>query len=142
MLSTYIADDNTIWTGTEGSGLYHYNRTTKQSVAYDLSDGLPNEFIYAIVPDGNNHLWLSTNSGLSRFHLISKQFKKFDASYGIAGNEFNYGASLKSKQGNLFLVALTGLFSLILKILSKTILFHQYLSSRSWSETFKNQILK
>ncbi len=109
VLSTQEDENKNLWIGTEGNGLYFYDTTTKKSVNYGLSEGLPNEVIYTILPDDNRNLWLSTNSGLSRFNIISKQFKNFDSSDGLLGNEFNYGASLKSKNGNLFFGSANGL---------------------------------
>ena len=65
-LSAYEDASKNIWIGTEGDGLYCYNKETEKSIRYGTEEGLPNEVIYAILPDNYNNLWLSTNKGLSR----------------------------------------------------------------------------
>ncbi|TGV04760.1 hybrid sensor histidine kinase/response regulator transcription factor [Flavivirga rizhaonensis] len=101
VLSIYQESENNYWIGTEGNGLYNYNSKTGKKVRYGLVDGLPNEVIYAILPDDYGNVWLSTNKGLSRLNLETKTFKNFEETDGIQGNEFNYGAYLKTKKGNL-----------------------------------------
>ncbi|WP_303315299.1 two-component regulator propeller domain-containing protein [Flavivirga abyssicola] len=101
VLSTYQESENSYWVGTEGNGLYNYNSKTNEKVRYGLANGLPNEVIYGILPDDYGNLWISTNKGLSRLNLETKTFKNFEETDGIQGNEFNYGAYLKTKKGNL-----------------------------------------
>ncbi|OEK08804.1 hypothetical protein A8C32_00580 [Flavivirga aquatica] len=101
VISIYQESQNSLWIGTEGDGLYNYNTTTKESTRYSLQNGLSNEVIYAILPDDNNNIWLSTNKGLSRLNLDTKQFKNFEETDGLQGNEFNYGAYLKTKNNDL-----------------------------------------
>ncbi|MBJ6368080.1 hybrid sensor histidine kinase/response regulator transcription factor [Snuella sedimenti] len=101
VLCTYEDKDNNIWIGTEGGGLYHYNTTTMKAVNYGTSQGLPNNIVYGIVPDDDNNIWLSTNHGLSRINLQSFQIKNFNELDGLQSKEFNYGAYLKNKKGEL-----------------------------------------
>ncbi|WP_418603597.1 hybrid sensor histidine kinase/response regulator transcription factor [Hwangdonia sp.] len=101
VLSIYNDTDNNLWIGTEGDGLYQYNKNTKETLKFDTTKGLPNDVIYGIVADDANHIWLSTNYGLSRIHVKTHQIKNFNASDGLQSNEFNYGAYLKNKKGEL-----------------------------------------
>lgn len=100
-LYTYEDANKNIWIATEGDGLYYYNTVSKKSLKYGIAQGLPNEVIYGILADDYNNLWISTNYGLSRFNFTSHQFKNFDMSDGLLGNEFNYGSFLKLKNGDL-----------------------------------------
>jgi signal transduction histidine kinase/ligand-binding sensor domain-containing protein/DNA-binding response OmpR family regulator len=100
-LYAYEDANKNLWIATEGDGLYYYNTATRKSSKYGISQGLPNEVIYGILADDYNNLWISTNHGLSRFNFTSHQFKNFDMSDGLLGNEFNYGSFLKLKNGNL-----------------------------------------
>lgn len=100
-LYAYEDANKNLWIATEGDGLYYYNTSSKKSSKYGIPQGLPNEVIYGILEDDYNNLWISTNYGLSRFNLTSHQFKNFDVSDGLLGNEFNYGAFMKLKNGNL-----------------------------------------
>ncbi len=105
----YEDDNQNYWIGTEGQGLYFYNSVNKQITKYGIAQGLPNEVIYTILPDDNNHIWLSTNKGISRFNLQTKEIKNFDESDGLQGNEFNYGAYLKTTKGELIFGGTNGL---------------------------------
>lgn len=109
VLYAYQDAQENLWIATEGDGLYHYNLQTEESVKYGMSDGLPNEVIYGILPDDFNTLWLSTNNGLSRLDLSSKTFSNFDVSDGLVGNEFNYGAFTKLKNGELMFGGASGI---------------------------------
>mgnify|MGYP000176845682 CR=1 FL=1 len=101
VLSVYEDKNKNLWIGTEGDGLYHYNATSQETIKFDTTKGLPNDVVYGIVPDNNNHIWLSTNYGLSRINLQTHQIKNFNESDGLQSNEFNYGAYLKNKKGEL-----------------------------------------
>ena len=109
VISIYAASENDLWIGTEGDGLYHYNLETKKSISYGLNEGLPNEVIYGILPDNKNNIWVSTNKGICRLNLKTKQIKKFDETDGLQGNEFNYRSCLKTKKGNLIFGGTSGL---------------------------------
>ncbi|MBL4746381.1 MAG: response regulator [Flavobacteriaceae bacterium] len=100
---------NNYWIGTEGKGLYYFNPNTEELRKYGILQGLPNEVIYAIVPDNNNHIWISTNNGISRLNLLTKKISNFDESDGLQSNEFNYGASLKTTSGELMFGGTNGL---------------------------------
>ncbi|WP_166461169.1 hybrid sensor histidine kinase/response regulator [Flavicella sediminum] len=102
-------NDNTIWTGTEGQGLFEFNPKTKESKKYGIAEGLLNEVIYAILPDDDNNIWVSTNNGISRLNLLTKKIKNFDESDGLQGNEFNYGAAHKNDNGILMFGGTNGL---------------------------------
>ncbi|WP_323026745.1 two-component regulator propeller domain-containing protein [Gelidibacter japonicus] len=98
-----------IWVATEGDGLYHYDPKTQESTKYGMSNGLPNEVIYGILPDDFNTIWLSTNNGLSRLDPAAKTFTNFDVSDGLVSNEFNYGAFKKLSNGDLMFGSANGI---------------------------------
>lgn len=108
-LYAYEDPSQNLWIATEGDGLYHYNPKSQESIKYGMSDGLPNEVIYGILPDDFNTIWLSTNNGLSRFDLNSKTFRNFDVSDGLVSNEFNYGAFKKLSNGDLMFGGANGI---------------------------------
>ena len=108
-LYAYEDPSQNLWIATEGDGLYHYNTETQESLKYGMSDGLPNEVIYGILPDDFNSIWLSTNNGLSRFDLGTKTFDNFDVADGLVSNEFNYGAFKKLSNGELMFGGANGI---------------------------------
>lgn len=101
VISLLETTNKSLWVGTEGDGLYNYNLETGKSISYGIKEGLPNEVIYGILSDNQNNIWVSTNKGVSRINTISNEIKNFDESDGLQGNEFNYGAYLKTKKGDL-----------------------------------------
>ena len=101
ILCVYEDKNKNLWIGTEGDGAYYYNTLKDEVKKYDVASGLPNDVVYGIVPDNNNNIWLSTNYGLSRINLDSFQIKNFNESDGLQSNEFNYGAYLKNRSGEL-----------------------------------------
>ena len=109
-------DERLLWVGTSGGGL---NRLvladdfmeSRKAVftTWRTEDGLPNDEIYAVVPDDESYLWLSTNRGLSRFHPQKETFKNFDVRDGLQSNEFNRGSYYKKENGQLFFGGINGL---------------------------------
>lgn len=90
-----------IYIGTEGGGLNIYSPTTEKFEYYTKKDGLPTNTIYGILPDQSGNLWLSTTNGLSMFNPKSKKFVNYDISDGLTIKEFNYGASYKTRNGEM-----------------------------------------
>jgi len=98
-----------LWIGTYGGGL---NKLTADQqdlppdkarfVHYSAKDGLSSNIIYGIVEDGNSNLWLSTDDGLTKFNLAKHTFRNYYESDGLQGNQFFWGATWKSKSGELF----------------------------------------
>jgi len=83
-----------IWVSTV-RGLNLFNQESGVFQRFFEKTGLPNSFIYCVVPDDQGNLWISTNGGLSRFSpdLPEKiQLRNYDESDGLQSNEFNQGA--------------------------------------------------
>tara|TARA_R100001143_G_scaffold63570_1_gene72059 strand:+ start:12819 stop:16958 length:4140 start_codon:yes stop_codon:yes gene_type:complete len=97
-----------LWIGTSG-GLNKFDYRTETFEHITERDGLPNDVVYGILPDGDGNLWLSTNKGLSRFNPQAKTFRNFDVSDGLQSNEFNTGAFFRSNSGELFFGGIQGL---------------------------------
>lgn len=55
---------NRLWAGTEGGGLYLYNRESNQFEEKNQEYSIPGDAILSIEEDKNGGLWLGTNSGL------------------------------------------------------------------------------
>ncbi len=72
-----------IWVGTENNGLWCMNWHLKRTQTESLSDGLPSMDINAILSDGQDNLWLLTNSGIVEFQLPENKITVFDKNDGI-----------------------------------------------------------
>lgn len=97
-----------LWIGTSG-GLNKLDTQSKVFRHYTTADGLPNNVIYAILPDESGDLWVSTNRGLSKFHPDEMKFRNYDVRDGLQSNEFNTGAYFRSSSGELFFGGIKGL---------------------------------
>ncbi len=101
------------WFATS-NGLNKFDLKTKQFTIYSEKDGLPNSYIYAVIPDKQNNLWLPSNSGLTRFNPNIKNengsaFKNYNTNDGIQAREFNQGASFLCKDGKILVGGIAGL---------------------------------
>ena len=98
-----------LWLGTERKGLLYYDPQKEQVTRrYSTKDGLCNNFIVGILPEGDSCLWLSTNNGLSRFSIKDETFINFYESDGLPNNEFNRASSYAAKDGRLFFGGISG----------------------------------
>jgi ligand-binding sensor domain-containing protein/signal transduction histidine kinase len=104
-----ITEDSngTLWLGS-ADGLNKMDKQSGKFRRFTVKQGLPSNFIYRIEEDNDGFIWLSTNQGLSRFNPETERFKNYDVSDGLQNNEFNFGASYKSKRGELFFGGLKG----------------------------------
>jgi ligand-binding sensor domain-containing protein/signal transduction histidine kinase len=104
-----IAEDSngTLWLGS-ADGLNRMDKQSGKFKRFTVKQGLPSNFIYRIEEDNDGLIWLSTEQGLSRFNPETERFKNYDVSDGLQNNEFNFGASYKSKRGELFFGGLKG----------------------------------
>lgn len=107
---TYLLEDSSrnIWIGTSGGGLFYYDRNKNEFFNYQEKDGLPNNFINAILEDDNGCIWISTNNGISRFDPVNNNFKNYDIRDGLQSNEFNHLSALKLKNGSLVFGGING----------------------------------
>ncbi|MCB1042357.1 MAG: response regulator [Acidobacteria bacterium] len=105
----YEDKDGIIWLGTKGGGLNRLDPVTEKFTHFTEADGLPNNVIYAILPDRLGRFWLSTNKGLTQFDPDTGTCLVFDVRDGLQSNEFNWGASYRGEDGTLYLGGINGL---------------------------------
>lgn len=104
----YQSDKNTLWIGTSGTGLLRLDLNTGKIKAYTRKNGLPNNFVYGILPDNKGNLWLSTNKGLCRLNIKTALCTNYSEVNGLMSNEFNTGAYFRSKNNELFFGGIAG----------------------------------
>jgi ligand-binding sensor domain-containing protein len=95
------------WIATT-TGLYLFDKTTKQTKKFTTKNGLPHNLIYGILEDDNYNLWMSTNKGISKFNIKKETFENFDVNDGLQDNEYNTHSFYKSKKGELFFGGING----------------------------------
>ncbi len=104
----YESDDNVMWAGTD-HGLGRVDAQARTiSRMYTEKDGMPNTFVYGILGDEEDQLWLSTNKGLSRFDPAKESFRNYTVTDGLQSNEFNTNAFYKTTDGELYFGGVNG----------------------------------
>ena len=64
-------EGNYIWVGTKG-GLVRLNMLTGEKVNYNSANsGLPDNYVHAIVIDGQGNKWIGTAGGLAKFDGVN-----------------------------------------------------------------------
>jgi diguanylate cyclase (GGDEF)-like protein len=102
ILSLFEDSYGNIWIGTSGGGLNLFDKKSETFRHYNKKNGLPSDIVHSIEEDNNGYLWLSTSLGLSRFNPNKETFKNYNVRDGLQSNDFNQGASFKSKKGEMF----------------------------------------
>ncbi len=92
--------NNCIWIGSK-NGLYKYNLSTEQ--LENLADNTNKRIgtVYSIKKDNMQNLYFASVSGLWRYDIKNKFFRKYGLQDGMLIDEFGIGASAKFKDGRL-----------------------------------------
>ena len=105
-------DGRYIWISTYGAGVQKFDKKKRSFTALTSSNGLPNDAVYAVVPDGQGRLWISTNNGLAAFDIKTENITVYTTEDGLPDNEFNARAAFQSHTGNIFYSTINGLVSI------------------------------
>ncbi|MDB5250749.1 MAG: hypothetical protein JWQ40_5143 [Segetibacter sp.] len=105
-------DGNFIWISTYGSGVQRYDKKRKIFKAYTSQNGLPNDAVYAVVPDNMGRLWISTNNGLASLNPTTETLQVYTTQDGLPDNEFNAYAAFRNSSGVIFYSTLNGIVSI------------------------------
>ena len=93
----YQDKDSTIWIGTAGGGLNKFIEATPGRSAhfekFTTQQGLPDNYVLGIL-EYQDDLWLSNESGLSRFNKKDNSVATYQFAQMSYGNMFNEGANL------------------------------------------------
>jgi len=99
---SFFEDSNGKYWLATGHGLHLFDPAKEEFVSFTDKNGLPNNVIYSVLEDEKGLLWMSTNNGLAQFDPTDKVFTNYSFPSGLQGNEFNFGAYYKDKNGNLY----------------------------------------
>ncbi|MGH8496451.1 MAG: two-component regulator propeller domain-containing protein [Gammaproteobacteria bacterium] len=75
---------------------------------YTTADGLPSNYIYAVIEDRQGDIWVSSNRGLSRLDPETGDVDSFSVHDGLQSNEFNTGAVHAGASGRLYFGGING----------------------------------
>ena len=95
------AEPGVVWIGT-GTGLDRLDLGTGKIQRLTEADGLAAGGVAAIESDASHRLWISGDGGITRYDPVAKTAKNYTVSDGLQGNEFNAGASYRTREGILY----------------------------------------
>ncbi len=109
---TYIAKDNfgQYWIGTlDGISLMRFKDGKPYFRGFRDNNGLSNNHVRMIIPDGNKKIWFATDYGLSSLAISANRFINYYESDGLPGNVFLQDAGRLTKDGKMFFATRDGL---------------------------------
>ena len=101
-------DSNQFWLGSRGGGLILWDVKKGLQQVYSTDNGLPNNTIYCILPDKFGNIWCSTNKGIFRLNVKTRQITPFEKSDGLSDYEFNRAHKFAFADGRLCFGGLDG----------------------------------
>ncbi|WP_378186496.1 two-component regulator propeller domain-containing protein [Aquimarina sp. W85] len=114
-ISSLLFNNNTLYLGTAGRGIWYADLTTKE-LKFNKLKGAKNPFsdnIYQMIFDNDDNLWIGTERGvdkllLNKSHTIVDLYH-YDRNDGFLGIETCLNAIDKDENGNLWFGAIYGL---------------------------------
>jgi signal transduction histidine kinase/ligand-binding sensor domain-containing protein/CheY-like chemotaxis protein len=109
----YLYEDSggTLWVGT-AAGLNRMRRGVDGSITftrYTRGDGLADDSIAAILPDGQGKLWLSTNIGLTSLDPATGRVRNYAGADGTIEGAYFDGSALAADDGTLYFGGFNGI---------------------------------
>lgn len=101
--------NNNICIGTDGAGMFIYNINKQMLTHYNVSNGIPSNFIYKILQDNTGNIWCTTSVGMVQLNSLYKVLKIFTKENGLPSNQFNYNSGFLDKNGNIYFGSTSGL---------------------------------
>jgi signal transduction histidine kinase/DNA-binding response OmpR family regulator/streptogramin lyase len=105
----YQAKNKEIWIGTDGAGLFSYNKKTAALKWHVNFRGLYEKSISSIVESNDGGIWLSGKKGITRLDLKNKTTVNYSIYDGLLANDFNNNSVLKDEKGLLYFGSYEGL---------------------------------
>jgi PAS domain S-box-containing protein len=110
-----IAQDknNFFWIGTENSLIKFQPKEDSVYYTFTTDDGLSNAYIYAVLVDKNNDIWVSTNKGLSQLSADPEEesgyhIRNYSVLDGLQSSEFNFNAYTQLRNGAFLFGGISG----------------------------------
>ncbi len=101
--------EGTYWLGTEGGGLIRMIPGEEtETLELEVFDELPDQHIYAILPDDQGRLWMSSNRGIIRFHPATGQARNYEPRDGVQDYEFSNTVAYRGQSGRFYFGGISG----------------------------------
>ena len=103
-------NDNRIWMGSAGNGLFLIGQDTITNVT--VKDGLLSNYCYSVISDNSKYIWIGHKGGLSRVRTDDFYVKPFQNIEGMRESyQFISSASANDRHGKIWFGANKGIVS-------------------------------
>jgi len=109
ILSIFESKNKLIWIGTDGSGLFNYNKKTKKISWFNDGQSVQEKSVCSITEDNYGSIWLSGRSGITKLDLKDNKFYNFNTEDGLLVNDFNNNSVLKDEKGIIYFGSYEGI---------------------------------
>lgn len=106
-----------LWVTTQGGGVNRWAVAQLERLSpvfthvTERDNGLASDVVYGILIDSQDRLWLSGNSGLTRFDPRTGRVRIYGSSHGLQSDEFNHAAQFESASGRFYFGGVEGFSS-------------------------------
>ena len=108
--SRYFSIDSVFcWIATDDGLIQAEAGTMRIIKVWNTDNGLPNNVVYAVVPDDYGRIWISTNNGIGVIDYKNNTCKIFTEDDGLQSAEFNTASCYKDKKGRIWMGGFNGL---------------------------------
>jgi signal transduction histidine kinase/ligand-binding sensor domain-containing protein len=105
--------DGIAWLGSTEHGMFRWDIKNNSVKQYNVSKGLPSDFIYSMIVRNNNDVWLGTGFGICNLVLDNQggivEVKNYSRADGLIGMECNHTSELLAKDSTLWFGTTKGL---------------------------------
>lgn len=146
ILALFEDSKNDLWVGLKAKGLFKLVGSGFEPIKLSKNNVVVSS-VRSILQD-NQHLWLSSNQGIIRYHIQNKKTDFYNQKDGVVGNEFNDNASIKIGDSQFYFGGPSGVTSFDSKRLTQNdyapqvILTALSIESKAVNSFDKNSILK
>ncbi|MBK9401350.1 MAG: hypothetical protein IPN36_10975 [Bacteroidetes bacterium] len=106
--SIIFHNESSIWIGTNGNGLLHYNSINKTIRQFRKEEGLSDNSVYSLLMDASANIWMGTNKGICKFTPEKNSILTFSNKDGLLFEEFNTNAACNLSDGRLAFGGING----------------------------------
>lgn len=108
LMTIHEDSDGLIWLGSYGGSLTSFDRKTEKFKRYSFQENLTSGVVYGILEDDSKNLWISSDDGIFKLNLTSKEIKRYDIQDGLQSLEYSGGAYFKDTEGKLYFGGING----------------------------------
>lgn len=94
-----------VWIGFDGGGLVRYEVSTKKMLFFGKKEGIPSNFIYNLLFDNRDRLWVGTQKGLACLSTDLKKAQSFGVGNGFPVERFDQTSYFDKQTGMIWIAS-------------------------------------